>query len=434
MQISKDAFKDPVEFAETFFKWKAHEGQKQILRSKAQFLTVAAGRRFGKSESMAVMALFEALRQPGKIIFIIAPTYDQSTVIFESVLRFLGRSPFNKLVNRVKYSPYPLLQFVHESEIHARSSDKPNNLRGRKAHLVILDEAAFVKDSAVYDVIEPMLADYNGRLIKISTPYGKNHFYDSFMKGLEGVRGYESFRFPSWMNPYISREFLELKKLEYGETSLRWRVEYEAEFVDDQNVVFPWNVIEGVVEDYNIPIRPKQGHLYSMGVDVAKYQDYTVIVVMDMTEKPHRMVYFERFNQKSWQYVVNRIETIYKRYQPKGYIDVTGVGDPIFEALKARGVYLEPFKFTAQSKQELIDNLRAKMEMQEIVVPMLRELIDELRFFEYKMTEGGYMKMEARIGYHDDTVIALALAAYTKPATVATSRIVLPTGKYDWLL
>jgi len=423
--------KDPVAFAEKFFNWKAHEGQKKILRSQAQFLTVAAGRRFGKSEAMAVLALYEAVKAPERIVFIIAPTYDQSMVIFESVVRFLGKSPLHDLVKRTRYSPYPLLQLVHGGEIHARSADKPNNLRGRKAHMVILDEAAFVKDSAVYDVIEPMLADFNGRLIKISTPYGKNHFYDSFMKGLEGVKGYESFRFPSMMNPYISREFLELKKMEYGETSLRWRVEYEAEFVDDDSVVFPWSIIEDVVEDYSLPVRPQSGHMYSMGVDIAKYQDYTVIIVIDVTEKPNRVVHFERFNQRSWSYVMSRIETIYKRYNPRGYIDVTGVGDPIYEQLQARGVRLQPFKFTPNTKQELIDNLRVKFEMQEIVIPMLKDLLDELRFFEYKETEGGYVKMEAKSGYHDDTVIALALAAYMRPTTVATSKIVLPSN-YIW--
>jgi len=421
---------DPVVFAKKFFNWQAHEGQKKILRSNAQFLTVAAGRRFGKSEAMAVLAIYEAVKAPDRIIFIIAPTYDQSMVIFESVLKFLGKSSLHDLVKRTRYSPYPLLQFVHGSEIHARSADKPNNLRGRKAHLVILDEAAFIKDSAVYDVIEPMLADYNGRLVKISTPYGKNHFYDSFMKGIEGVRGYESFRFPSTMNPYISREFLELKKLEYGETSLRWRVEYEAEFVDDESVVFPWSIIEDVIEDYKVPIKPQSGHMYSMGVDIAKYQDYTVIIVLDITEKPYRLVYFERFNQRSWSYVLSRIETVYKRYQPKGYIDVTGVGDPIYEQLQMKGVRLQPFKFTPNTKQELIDNLRVKFEMQEITIPMLKDLLDELRFFEYKETDGGYVKMEAKSGYHDDTVIALALAAFTKPVSVASSRIVLPSN--DW--
>ena len=422
LRIPKEILEDPPRFAEKFFGWKAHDAQKQILRSKAQFLTVAAGRRFGKSEAMAVLALYNALRNPNTIQFIIAPTYDQSMVIFETILKFLGKSPFGSLVKKTRYSPYPQLYFKHGSEIHARSSDKYNNLRGRKAHVVILDEAAFIKDAAVYEVIEPMLADYNGRLIKISTPWGKNHFYDSYMRGVEGVKGYESFRFPSWANPYISHEFLEMKKREYGENSIRWKTEFEAEFIDDSALVFPWQLIELAVEDYKVPIQPQEGRIYSMGVDVAKYQDYTVIIVVDVTEPPYRVVYFERFNNKPWGYIVDRIVNVHKRYKARGFIDTTGVGDPIYERVMEKGGSLSPFVFTSTSKQQLIDNLRAKFENAELVIPRIQELIDELRFFEYNLTPTGRMKMEARYGFHDDCVMALALAVNVRSSQILTGR------------
>ena len=412
---------DPVLFAEKFFNWKAHEAQKEILRAHGQVITIAAGRRFGKSEAMAVSALFYAFKNPGTIQFIIAPTYDQATVIFETIMKFISKSVWKELIEKVKYSPYPILKLLHGSEIHARSADKYHNLRGRKAHRVILDEAAFIKDEAVYEVIEPMLADYNGQMIKISTPYGKNHFWETWIKGNEGAPGYVSFRFPSTANPYISQEFLEMKKLEYGETSLRWRVEYMAEFVEDQDLVFPWRVIEDAVQDYQIPIPPESGRRYTMGVDVAKYEDWTVIIVLDDTGK---LVYFERFNRRPWGYIVDRVEQVQKKYSAVGYIDATGVGDPIWEALAKRGVYLEPFKFTAQSKQLLIDNLRGKLEEGKVRFPRIPELIDELRFFEYKLRPSGSIQLEARYGYHDDTVMALALAVWNQESSAPSIRFI----------
>jgi len=45
-----------------------------------------------------------------------------------------------------------------------------------------------------------------------------------------------------------------------------------------------------------------------MGVDLAKYEDYTVIIVLDVTEEPFKMVYFNRFNKMDWQYVVDKIK------------------------------------------------------------------------------------------------------------------------------
>jgi phage FluMu gp28-like protein len=413
---------DPVLFAERFFGWKAHDAQKRILRAKGQVITIAAGRRFGKSEAMAISALFYAFKHPQTIQFIIAPTYDQSMVIFETMLKFLSKSVLNTAIEKVKYSPYPILKFLHNSEIHARSADQHHNLRGRKAHRVILDEAAFIKDEAVYEVIEPMLADYNGQMIKISTPHGKNHFWETWVKGREGVPGYVSFQFPSTANPYISHEFLENKKREYGESSLRWRIEYMAEFVDEQELVFPWRVIESVIEDYKVPVQPAQGRKYYMGVDVAKYEDWTVIVVLDDTG---RLVYFERFNRRPWGYITERVESVQRQYGASGYIDATGVGDPIWEALQQKGVYLEPFKFTSQTKRSLVDNLRGRLEEGMIRIPRIPELIDELRFFEYEIRPTGTVKLEARYGYHDDCVMALALAVWglSKPRRAFSTRL-----------
>jgi phage terminase large subunit-like protein len=401
------ALKDPVLFAKVFFKWEAHPAQRQILQDQHKNLTIAAGRRFGKSEMMAVSALHYAITEPNTIQFIIAPTYDQAKIIFDTCMRFLSHSIWVHLIKKVTYTPFPRLSLHTGSVIHARSADKPENLRGHKAHRIILDEAGFIKDDAVSNVIEPMLADYNGSLIKIGTPNGRNHFYDSFTRSDEL---YSSYQFPSWSNPHISQEFIEQKKKEYGESSIKFRTEYAAEFIDDQNTVFQWRAVQQCVQDVEQREHGVSGRSYVVGCDIAKYQDYTVIVVLDATEEPLQLVYFERFNKMPYSYVVERIRDLYQRFNhAKVVVDSTGVGDPLLEQLQNIGA--EGYVFTQRSKMQLIERLAAALDNQQVVYPGIPELIDELKFFEYVRTGSNY-KLEARQGFHDDCVIALALAVY----------------------
>lgn len=408
----KRAIRDPVLFTQIFLNHKPHPAQELILRDKCQFKTIVAGRRFGKTKAMAFSAIHFAITKPNSIQFILAPSYNQANIMFWEITTLLSKSILVHLVERVYKTPFSKIIFKNGSEIHARSTTKPEYLRGHKAHRVILDEAAYIPDEVISQVVEPMLADYNGSWIKIGTPFGKNHFYDSYLKGQsEEFPDYSSYRFPSMANPHISHEFIEKKKREYGESSIIFRTEYLAEFVEDQNAVFRWQDIQKNVS--NIELIDRAAHIskqYVIGCDLAKYQDYTVIAVLDVTEKPYKLVHFERFNRRPYAEVIMRLKDLYRRFNyPKVLIDSSGVGDPVLEDLQDIGA--EGYFFTSKSKVQLIQRLQAAIENGEVKYPHIEELIKELQFFEYQLTRQG-VKMEARQGFHDDCVIALALAVW----------------------
>ncbi len=408
----KRVIRDPVLFAQIFLNHKPHPAQELILRDKCQFKTIVAGRRFGKTKAMAFSAIHFAITKPNSIQFILAPSYNQANIMFWEITTLLSRSILVHLVERVYKTPFSKIIFKNGSEIHARSTTKPEYLRGHKAHRVILDEAAYIPDDVISQVVEPMLADYNGSWIKIGTPFGKNHFYDTYLKGQSPeFPDYSSYRFPSTANPHISHEFIEKKKREYGENSIIFRTEYLAEFVEDQNAVFRWQDIQKNVA--NIELIDRAEHIsrrYTIGCDLAKYQDYTVITVLDVTEKPYKLVHFERFNRRPYAEVIMRLKDLYKRFNyAKVLIDSSGVGDPVLEDLTNIGA--EGYVFTSKSKVQLIQRLQAAIENGEVKYPHIEELIKELQFFEYQLTRTG-IKMEARQGFHDDCVIALALAVW----------------------
>jgi len=407
----KQAIRDPVLFTQIFLNHKPHEAQEQILRDKHQFVTVVAGRRFGKTKCMAFSAIHYAVTHPESIQFILAPSYNQANIMFWEITTLLSKSVLVHLIERVYKTPFSRIIFKNSSEIHARSTTKPEYLRGHKAHRAILDEAAYIPDDVVSQVVEPMLADYNGSWIKIGTPFGKNHFYDSYLKGQSGeFPDYSSYRFPSTANPHISHEFIEKKKMEYGESSIIFRTEYLAEFVEDQNAVFRWVDIQKNVANIELIDRGELGKVYTIGCDLAKYQDYTVIAVLDVTNKPFKLVHFQRFNRRPYAEVIMRLKDLYRRFNyAKVLIDSSGVGDPVLEDLQDIGA--EGYVFTSKSKVQLIQRLQAAIENGEVKYPHIEELIKELQFFEYQLTRQG-IKMEARSGFHDDCVIALALAVW----------------------
>ena len=97
------------------------------------------------------------------------------------------------------------------------------------------------------------------------------------------------------------------------------------------------------------------------------------------------------------------------------YIDSTGAGEPIYETLNKAGCVARGYSFTQKSKAALIDNLAIKLEKRELVLPtpaLMPELVDELEAFEYSVSEHGNIRSGAPYGYHDDCVIALALAVW----------------------
>jgi len=426
----KKAIRDPVLFTKVFLNHEPHPAQEQILKDKHQFITVVAGRRFGKTKAMAFSAIHYAVTHPNSIQFILAPSYNQANIMFWEITTILSKSILVHLIERIYKTPFSKIIFKNGSEIHARSTTKPEYLRGHKAHRVILDEAAYIPDEVISHVVEPMLADFNGSWIKIGTPFGKNHFYDSYLKGQSPeFPDYSSYCFPSTANPHISHEFIEKKKQEYGENSIIFRTEYLAEFVEDQNAVFRWSDIQKNIAGIELVERAEHtSRRYVIGCDLAKYQDYTVIAVLDVTEKPYRLVHFERFNRRPYAEVVMKIKDLYNRFnRPRVLIDSTGVGDPVLEDLTDIGA--EGYVFTSKSKIQLIQRLQAAIENGEVKYPYIEELIKELQFFEYQLTRNG-IKMEARQGFHDDCVIALALAVWAAEKFSAGGYISLGVSKF----
>jgi len=359
-----------------------HINQKKILDAERRFVVVMCGRRFGKSELSQILIIKEALK--GGNVAYITPTYGLAQVFFERLTKVL---PFKSNISKLKiYCP-------NEGSIEFFTGERLDNLRGRKFHLVIVDEAAFIPDleDGWNNSIRPTLTDYEGKAVFLSTPRGKNFFYSLFMKN--GENDWQSFKFSTYDNPHINPREIDEARIQLPEVV--FEQEYMANPSENSANPFGSTFIKRCIK----PISNQPIVCY--GIDLAKSVDYTVIIGLDNSGN---VAYFDRF-QMDWH---NTKETI-KRLSPAPIvIDSTGVGDPILEDLIREGINIEGLKFTSQSKQQLMEGLSSAIQQGKIGYPE-GVIVDELEVFEYQFTSYG-VRYSAPSGFHDDTVVALALA------------------------
>lgn len=386
-----------------------HEGQKAFLKSEARFRAVACGRRFGKTTG-AIMDMLLHLQKNLRHFWWVAPTYQQAKIAFRMLERALP--PKLTKVNKSELR----IEFLNLAVFEFKSAERPDNLRGFGLEYLVIDEAAFIDEVVWEDVLRPALADKHGKLLAIGTPKGKNWFYQLWLRGQDpNFPDYASWQMPTWVNPWIPRS--EIDELRRTLPERVFQQEIEAMFLEDAGGVF--RNVEQVVQPYKVPIQPS-GQVV-IGVDLAKYEDFTVLIAMD---ELGRVVDFDRFNKLDWEIQKNRIRAMADRYKAKVIIDSTGVGDPIYEDLRKLGLRVEGYKFTLESKERLINNLAVRIENREITIPNIPELIKELKIFQYELTKSGRVHLSAPAGFHDDCVVALALAAWatSKPSKFATAK------------
>jgi predicted phage terminase large subunit-like protein len=105
------------------------------------------------------------------------------------------------------------ITLVTGRKIHIRSGENPDTLRGLKLYFAVIDEAAFVKEDLFTKIIRPALADLKGEAVLISTPDGRNWFYDAFKTGESGrSKDWKAWHLTTLDNPTIDPEEIEAAK------------------------------------------------------------------------------------------------------------------------------------------------------------------------------------------------------------------------------
>jgi len=394
--------------------WEPHPGQRAVMNLDVRFRVVAAGRRWGKSVMAAHEALTFALEHNDATVWWVSPSYDQSNNFgFDKIKPLV--SP-DVLVD-VKRTKPRVLEFKNGSSISFRSAEREDSLRGPGIDFLIVDEAGSVPERAWSEELRPALSDTRGEALIIGTPRGRNWYFEWYQRGQsDDHRDTASLRVETAQNPYVDDD--EIASLRDQMPERVFRQEHLAEFVDDSGGVFD-NVRESVGE-HTLPIPPSTAASpFAIGVDFARHEDYTAIVVLD---GDGRLVAFDRLRRVSWNRIESRVTDLAEKYD-RSTVAVDATRDnKIVSDLENSRLDVEPVNFSSK-KTELIDNLALSLESGELTLSSdAPELINELEVFEYDMTDSGRVRYAAPSGFHDDTVDALALAVEAK-TNVSTGEI-----------
>jgi len=390
--------------------YKPHPGQHEVHKSTASRRIVGCGVRWGKTLCAAMEGLAAAMQPTDRSIgWIVGPTYDLADKVYREIVLIAAQHIRHRIVTLKENEKRLVLRNMAGglSEIRGKSADNPVSLLGEGLDWVIIDEASRLKPSIWEGHLTQRLLDKNGWALLISTPRGKGWFYDMYRRGQGKDPELQSWNYPSRTNPYLDASLIDAERDRLP--SRVFAQEYEAQFVEGSGAVFH-GVRECAVGDFEEPIPKKT---YFGGLDLAKTEDFTVLVIVNREAK---VVAVDRFNRLDWALQVNRIKATTDRYnQARVCVDSTGAGEPVFETLQRAGVYGEPYAFTQKSKAALVNNLSLMLEQRLITLPrpqLWPEGIDELESFEYSVSEQGNVRTGAPSGVHDDTVVALGLAAW----------------------
>ncbi len=291
--------------------------------------------------------------------------------------------------------------------IAVRSSHYPDNLRGEGLDLAVLDEAAFMEPRVWQEIVRPMLTTTRGSALFLSTPFGRNWFWDQYRLGMDNEEPeWYSFQFASGSNPLIERD--ELESIRRQTSDHVWQSEYLAQFTDDSGQVF--RGIRAAVSAARFDF-PLPDHRYVAGIDWGRSHDYTVIAIIDASER--QLVALDRFNKIGWNLQRGRLQAMAERWQPQViWAEANSMGEPNIEALQAEGLPMRSFVTSSKSKSPLIESLALAIERGYLGLLDDRVLLAELSSFAVERLPGGGYRYSARAGHHDDTVMATALAWY----------------------
>jgi hypothetical protein len=201
-----------------------------VLRSAAGRLLFLCSRQSGKSLTAAALALRESLLGPGSLVLLLSPTLRQSGELFRD--KFLRL--YNALGRPVAVTQESALQLTLANGSRVVSlPGEEGTIRGFSGvRLLVIDEAARVPDD-LYRAVRPMLAVSRGRLVCLSTPFGRRGW---FFEEWHGALAWERVRVTARQCPRIAPEFLAEEERALGP---RWfGMEYLCEFAELVGAVF----------------------------------------------------------------------------------------------------------------------------------------------------------------------------------------------------
>lgn len=410
--------------------------------------------------SMAIQLLHYSYTNKDGRCLVVAPMKSHVELIYQELLRIAAKNDvvMNSITRKIT-SPQFFIQFSNGSTIRfftsgMKSGGKSDVARGQEAHVIVLDEMDYMGNDdldALYAMLQKTAEDQPDKLlIGASTPTGRRErFWEWSMSNR-----FKEFWFPSYVNPFFSKEQEEEFREQYSSSA--YRHEIEADWGEDSEGVYPRRFVDRAFIDppWNyVPEIQSARSFHIIGVDWDKYGAGTNIVVLEACNENYedqrfagkvRLAYREEIDKSEYTLTtaVDRIIELNKMFQPKHiYVD-RGFGEVQVELLtkygvenpgsrmreRIRGVSFaesievrDPYTklmIKKEIKPFMVDNLRQYLEREQLLFPASDEemYMQLISYVVVKLTSSGRPVFEAGGSAvdHAHDALLLALLAITQ--------------------
>lgn len=389
---------------------KLYKLQSEAFFNDFRYAWIEGSTKSGKTVSCMAWIIEQAvfLGKEGREFWWVAPVSAVASIAFKR----LKRGIHSYFIRSIISSPgKESITLINGAVIRFKSGENANSLYGEDVWAAVIDEASRMKED-VFHAIRSTLTATRGKVRIIGNVKGrKNWFYQGCRKAEAGEEGH-IYRKITALDAVAAGVF-PMEELEDAKRALPdavFRELYLCEPSDDGGNPFGLQFIR-----QNIALLSNKAPVV-FGNDLAKSVDWTVLHGLD---EDGRTCSHTRF-QLPWENTIDHIKLICGSTYT--LLDSTGVGDPIVERLQKTGSNFEGFKFSAPSKQMLMEGLSVAIQRGEVQYPD-GVIVSELESFEYEYTRTG-VRYSAPEGSHDDCVMALALAVHAKNTRPAQPQVI----------
>lgn len=379
--------------------------QREAIWSPARISVIEASTKAGKTSGCIFWLLEQCIARanPTANYWWVAPVYAQTRVAFDRICDMLLMANREQSIWSQNQSDM-FIRLEGCGRIWFKSGDRADNLYGDDVFAAVIDEATRC-DEKVWHAIRSVLTATGGPVRIIGNVVGRTNWVRALAAKAEGSGGEISYH---KLTAYDAVEggVLPIKEVEDAKSQLPdhvFRQLYLAEPPDDGGNPFGLDHIAACVG----PASPNPPMVF--GVDLAKGSetgDETVIIGLD---DRGNVCYFDHFRD-GWEAIEEKVSSVIQNTPT--LVDTTGVGSPVYDRMLARGLPVEPFAFSLQSKQRLMGSLAQAIRQRRVTYPN-GQIVRQLETFEYQINDKtGNVTYSAPRGFHDDCVYALALAVF----------------------
>lgn len=411
-----------------YFNWEPLWYQYAFHQLTTPNVTFIAGIAAGKTTAVAASYMMDCITIPYFRALNTSVTAKQAELPFEMIQPWIENNPrLNHLVEDVALRPYPTIKFYNGSEWVFRTAGKDARfIRGMEFDRINYDEAGLDYAGDALKVLRGRLRGTrpNGtlrmcRMDVTTSPTDAPWLIERFERGWKenpafDAKNYFSFRIATYDNSRLTRQMIELMEKEYSDDMID--VELRGMFPEYGLSMFPKSHIiacadQSLNDAVELALRPEDGgkpkpgykleehprygitkfempadptSIYVLGGDPGQdsppHRNAPVVMVMDITKKPYRVVYFHWIEGKgSYTPFLTSFKYALEKYAPvlRG-IDITGTQKAIDElAFENMGISVDGLSFN-RDKEAMLNSLSMMITQHEVEFPVIKGLMRQL--------------------------------------------------------